>query len=111
MKKVVEWKWGVLEEESFWFPLGKLTSAALIMHLDVMGGVILHTDASLAGLGAVLSQGEGLPENEVSFMSRPLTDPDKRCTAKVLECLAVVWAIGKLLTFFYAALLRAIKWS
>ena len=102
LKKGTGWRWGRAEQDAFRLLLGRLADAPVLAHLDESGGVTLHTDASLAGLGAVLSQGGG-PETErvVCFASRTLTDAESRWAPNDLECLAVVWAVGKLRVYLY----------
>ena len=57
---------------------------------------ILFMDASTFALRAILSQ-EDDERNErvIAYTSRSLLPAEKNYTATELECLAVVWAIGK----------------
>ena len=54
---------------------------------------ILHTDASGAGVGAVLSVERDKEELPVGFFSKKLSPSEKKYSATELECLAVVKAI------------------
>ena len=47
------------------------------------------------GLGAVLSQCIGGGENVISYASRSLTKPERKCCATRKEMLALVWAVGQ----------------
>ena len=54
----------------------------------------LETDASIKGLGAVLSQrGEDGKSHSVAYASTSLSPPEQRYAITELETLAVVWAI------------------
>ena len=60
--------------------------------------LILHTEASMLGLGAVLSverEGEELP---VAYFSKRLTATEKNYDASELECLTVVKAVDNYAT-------------
>ena len=55
---------------------------------------VVHTDASIIGLGAVLAQfDENRKERPVMYVSRVLRDPETRYTISELEALAIKWAI------------------
>ena len=55
----------------------------------------LYTDASTAGLGAILAQVQEGKESIICCASRSLKQAEKAYPATRLECLAIVWAIAK----------------
>lgn len=63
----------------------------------------LTTDASMIGIGAVLSQeDESGRSRPVSFISRRLTETEQRYSTIEQECLEIVWAIGQLRYYLVA---------
>ena len=66
-------------------------------------GFILETDASVKGLGAVLSQrGEGDSKvHPVAYASRALSPTEQRYSVTELETLAVVWAVKHFHAYLY----------
>ena len=66
LKKGRVWSWGEEEERAFRDLIERLSTAPVLAHLDDAADLILHTDASLTGLGAVLSQGARTDERVVS---------------------------------------------
>jgi len=91
------WTWGPRQQEAF-DPLKRnLTEAPTLAFPDFCRPFELHTDASTQGLGAVLVQRE--PDGTrhvVRYLSRALKPAEKRYSVAELECLAIVWATGKL---------------
>lgn len=77
-----------------------LTKAPLLLMPDFHKPFKLYVDASMEGLGAALHQIqiiEDIPvEGLVCFISRQLTDSERRYGASQLECLCLVWALEKL---------------
>ena len=55
----------------------------------------LYTDASTAGLGAILAQVREGRERIICCASRSLNQAEKAYPATKLECLAIVWAVAK----------------
>ena len=55
----------------------------------------LYTDASTAGLGAILAQVQEGKERIICCTSRSLNQAEKAYPATKLECLAIVWAVTK----------------
>ena len=79
----------------------RLVTSPLLAYPTANQAFMLETDASKAGLGAVLSQiqSDG-KEHPVAYASRALSPQETRYAITELETLAVVWAI----TYFYAYL-------
>ncbi|XP_041837251.1 uncharacterized protein LOC121637270 [Melanotaenia boesemani] len=81
-----------------------LTSAPVLAFADATKPYILHVDASLDGLGAVLNQEypEGL--RPVAFASRKLSQSEKNYPVHQLEFLALKWAVvDKFHNYLYGA--------
>ena len=72
-----------------------LTESPLLAYPDFDKSFLLETDASVKGLGAVLSQvqDDGRP-HPVAYASRALSPQEKRYAITELETLAVVWAVN-----------------
>ena len=76
-------------------------SAPILAHFDETVELTITTNASIYGLGAVLSQqkefklslGEKL--SVVAYLGRSVSDTEKRYHSNELECLAVIWAVEK----------------
>jgi transposase InsO family protein len=90
-KTAVEW---TVEAEAAFCQLKDMVSnAPCLAFADYDRPFKLTTDASLTGLGAVLSQvGEDKKEHPVAFASRAVTGPERRYDAHKLEFLALKWA-------------------
>ena len=84
-------------EKSFQDLKTRLTSAPILKAPDFSKPFLLQTDASLTGLGAVLTQlDDQLREHPVVYLSKQLKPSEKNYAISELECLAIVWSIGKL---------------
>lgn len=53
----------------------------------------VQTDASVRGIGAVLTQVQNGTEYVVSFISRSLNKAERNYSTTQRECLAVIWAV------------------
>ncbi|XP_040182565.1 uncharacterized protein LOC120915829, partial [Rana temporaria] len=79
-----------------------LVNAPVLVTPDPNKRFIVHTDASMFGLGAVLSQiGEDGGEHPVAYLSRKLLPREVSYATIEKECLALVWALKKLTPYLY----------
>ena len=81
---------------------GRLISAPILAYPSFEIDFILETDASVHGLGAILSQvqPDGKP-HPVSYASRALNDAERKYGITELETLAVVWGVSHFHHFLY----------
>ena len=89
-----EWKWGKEQQDAFDQLKACLTSPPILAYPDYSKPFVLHTDACINGLGAVLSQksDEG-KENVISYASRGVSRSERNYPAHKLEFLALKWAV------------------
>ena len=96
-KKDVPWEWGETEQTAF-EAVKELISTRYMSFYRKDWDTELITDASPVGLGAVLCQINPLNREErsiICFMSRLLTDVERRYSQCEKEALGVVWACEK----------------
>ncbi|XP_071486350.1 uncharacterized protein [Diadema antillarum] len=94
-------EWGNLEQRAFDTLKARL-SAPPILHLpNPKLPYILATDASDIGIGAVLMQRIGEGKFPVAYVSRKLSDAERRYAVIERECLALAWAVKKFDVFLY----------
>ena len=72
-----------------------LTTSPITAFPDFSQAFCLYTDASTAGLGAILAQVQDGKERIICCSSRALNQAEKSYPATKLECLAIVWAVAK----------------
>ena len=101
-KKNSLFTWTALCQETFDKLRKLLTSAPVLVYPDFRVPFILETDASIAGLGAVLAQkqADGLVR-PIAYASRTLQDHEKRYGITELEGLGVVWAVKHFRPYLY----------
>ena len=84
---------------------GGVVSDSLVPSFRVYEPFLAHldesADASVAGLGAVLSQGSGRDERVVAFLSKTLSEAEGRWVTNDLEFYAIVWAVDKWRSYLY----------
>ncbi|KAG1953594.1 interleukin-1 receptor accessory protein-like 1-A [Pimephales promelas] len=73
--------------------IGKLTTAPILGFADPKLSYILHTDASISGLGAALYQEQQGQKRVIAYASRGLSKCESRYPAHKLEFLALKWAV------------------
>ena len=93
-RKNAAFQWSHECECSFNALKGKLISAPVLVYPSFEKPFVLETDASVVGVGAVLSQvqQDGLL-HPIAYASRSLTTGERNYAITELETLAVVWAI------------------
>ena len=80
----------------------RLVQAPVLAYPDFSKSFVLETDASIKGLGAVLSQTQADNRfHPVAYVSRALTPAEKNYAITELETLAVVWAITHFHVYLY----------
>ena len=72
-----------------------LTTSPITAFPDFSQAFRLYTDASTAGLGAILAQIRDGKERIICCASRDLNQAEKAYPATKLECLAIMWAVAK----------------
>ncbi|XP_047987904.1 uncharacterized protein K02A2.6-like [Leguminivora glycinivorella] len=102
LKKGTKYIWTTKCEESFKSIKKEILSERILMHFDQNKTLILATDASPTGLGAVLSH--RLPdgsERPIAFASRTLTSSEKKYSQIDKEATAIFWGLKKFFHYCY----------
>ena len=79
-----------------------LTTSPITAFPDFSQAFRLYTDASTAGLGAILAQVRDGKERIICCASRALNQAKKSYPVTKLECLAIVWAVAKFRPYLMA---------
>ena len=79
-----------------------LTTSPITAFPDFSQALRLYTDASTAGLGAILAQVRDGKECIICCASRALNQAEKAYPTTKLECLAIVWAVAKFRPYLMA---------
>jgi len=100
LKKDVAYEWSGVHEQAFQTLKGKLVTPPVLKYPDFNRSIILTTDASGEGLGAVLSQGDLGKDLPVAFTSRTLNQAENYSTTEK-ELLAIVWGMRYFKPYLY----------
>lgn len=95
LRKGVHFNWSPEVEASFQRVKTSLKKASILSMFNPTLPIVVATDASQYGLGAVLQQQYGNQLRPVAFASRSLTDTERRYSAGEKEALACLWACEK----------------
>ncbi|KZS20857.1 Uncharacterized protein APZ42_012348 [Daphnia magna] len=101
LKKEVPWKWELEHQIAMRKLQDALLAAPNLAHDDDDGDLVLKTDASKFGLGAVLNRVKEKVERPMIFISRRTSKAEMNYHSNALECLALVWALDKLKPYVY----------
>lgn len=103
MLRVEPFMWTLTVEAAYPDIKNILTSPQVLMPYDPSFPLLLSTDASQTGLGAVLfhrlSNGE---ERPIAYASRTMSKTEQRYLQIDKEALAIVWAVRKFFYYLYA---------
>ncbi|OMH84444.1 Retrovirus-related Pol polyprotein from transposon [Zancudomyces culisetae] len=90
-----EWTWSETEEKALSNLKQALLDAPVLAHPDWERMFIVTTDASIDGIGAIISQKYESGERPIAYISRKTTKHERNYSISHLEGLAVVWAVVK----------------
>ncbi|QQP49151.1 Uncharacterized protein FKW44_009694, partial [Caligus rogercresseyi] len=90
-----EFIWRADEEKSFDAIKKAIAGAPCLTHYDPSLPLILSTDASPHGLGAVLSQTDNANERPVAFASRKLSKAERNYSQIDKEATAIIYGLTK----------------
>lgn len=97
-------RWNQSCKDAFKLIIQCLTNAPVLAFADPQKPYILHVDASLKGLGAVLYQEHSSGLQPVAFASRKLSNSEQKYPIHQLEFLALKWAVvDKFHDYLYGA--------
>ena len=101
-RKDTPFKWDLDCQQSFECLKNKLVQAPVLAYPNFTKDFCLETDASIKGLGAILSQvGEDGKRHPVAYASRALSETERRYAITEMETLAVVWAMSHFRHYLY----------
>ena len=89
----ISWIWGPAQQSAFDTLKEKLSSPPVLAYADFSKPFILHTDASIEGLEAVLYQEHDGLEKVVAYGCRGLRKAEGNYPAHKLEFLCLKWAV------------------
>ena len=101
-RKGAEFRWTEECEQAMITLKARLISAPVLAYPSFDRPFVLETDASIVGLGAVLSQPQDDGQlHPVAYASRSLSAAERNYAITELETLAVVWAINHFHFYLY----------
>ncbi len=92
-RPAVPWCWTESCQLAFDTLRAKLMEPPILGYADFSKSFILHTDASVTGLGAALYQMQEGKERVIAYASRGLSKSERNYPAHKLEFLALKWAV------------------
>eukprot|EP00731_Ephydatia_muelleri_P004047 Em0002g223a len=96
LQKGSSWKWEKEQKDAFFKAKQMLTSAKVLILFDPKKELLLASDASPYGIGAVLSHRmEDGSEKPIAFASRSLSQAERKYSQLEKEGLAVVFGVSK----------------
>ena len=101
-RKDIKWDWNEDCQVAFEQLKRKLLTSPILEYPDFEADFVLETDASIQGLGAILSQPKQDDKlHPLAYASRSLSNPERNYSITELETLGVVWAIQHFRAYLY----------
>ena len=94
-RKDIEFKWTILQQAAFNFLKRELLSFPVLCHYDSKLPIELHVDACGMGLGAVIGHRINNVFHPIHYISRLLSDSEKRYSTTDQEALCISYAVDK----------------
>ncbi|KAG6457382.1 hypothetical protein O3G_MSEX010266 [Manduca sexta] len=105
LKKGTEYDWTMRCQESFDKIIKEIIGGRELLHFDPNKPVILATDASPTGLGAILSHrmpdAHDGSDRPIAFASCSLTSSEKKYSQIDKEATSIFWGLKKFFNFCY----------
>ena len=105
----VQWHWGKQQSDAFTNIRMILSSPPIVVHFDPSKPLVLTTDASEYGIGAVLSHTTTDGEHPIACYSRTLSKAERNYSQLDKEGLAVIFGLGKSHKFVYGRHVKIIS--
>ena len=103
LRKDVKWEWGKKQSDAFLKSKEMLLNSDVLVHFNPDLPITVSADSSSYGIGAVLCHVINGQERPVSFISRSLSDVERRYSQLEREALALVYALKKFHYFLYGS--------
>jgi hypothetical protein len=101
LKKGIAYQWTTEQDRALNTLKECLVTSPILIFPNFDKQFILFTDASISGLGAILSQLDERNQEHVIAHRRTLSKAEKNYAITELECLAVIWAIKHFHAYIY----------
>ena len=101
LQKDVPWQWDRDQESAFSAAKRALSSDTLLVHFDPGQKHVLTCDASLDGVGAVLSQIDECGERPAAFASRSLNRAERNYSQIDRDGLGIIFGVKKFHKFIF----------
>ncbi|OMH80354.1 Transposon Tf2-11 polyprotein [Zancudomyces culisetae] len=106
LRKQSVWSWDTEQEAALRQLKELMASAPVLGHADWTREFVITTDASIVGIGAVLTQFTDEGKKVMEYASRRTTKSEKNYAISHLEGLAVIWAVKKFKFYVYGKKFR-----
>jgi len=95
LRKDEKYHWGTDQQSSFDKLKQAMASPPILTHYDENLPIQLLSDASTKGIGGALMQTHNGRRKPICYASRTLSPAESKYSVSELECLAIIWLVGK----------------